>query len=181
MVVRITYFVHSTTTDNENKLATGWNQGELSEKGINQSKELKKLIKDEFDEVFCSDLKRAIDSAKYNFDNREIKIDKRIRECNYGEFNGKASANVIYDEHIYDRFPQGESLIDVEKRVREFARFLLDNYNGKHIAIVSHRAPQLAFEVITKGKTWEEAINEDWRKKKEWKPGWNYEIKGEEV
>jgi len=24
------------------------------------------------------------------------------------------------------------------------------------------------------GKTWEQAIKEDWRKKGEWKPGWEY-------
>ena len=24
------------------------------------------------------------------------------------------------------------------------------------------------------GETWEQAIKEDWRKKGEWKPGWDY-------
>jgi hypothetical protein len=45
---------------------------------------------------------------------------------------------------------------------------------GKTVAIVAHQAPQLALEVLLKGKTWQEAIKEDWRNKKEWKPGWNY-------
>jgi|GEM_PF-4557231 len=44
--LRITYFVHGTTTDNEAEIATGWNQGKLSEVGIKQSKELAKTISD---------------------------------------------------------------------------------------------------------------------------------------
>jgi len=28
--------------------------------------------------------------------------------------------------------------------------------------------------VLLKGKTWEQAIDEDWRKKKAWQPGWEY-------
>ena len=31
-------------------------------------------------------------------------------------------------------------------------------------------------QVLTENKTWEEAIEKDWRKTKDWQPGWNYEI-----
>ncbi|KKQ27796.1 MAG: hypothetical protein US42_C0005G0021 [Candidatus Magasanikbacteria bacterium GW2011_GWC2_37_14] len=50
------------------------------------------------------------------------------------------------------------------------------NYQNKHIAIVAHQAPQLALDVILSGKTWEQAIDEDWRKQKAWQPGWGYII-----
>lgn len=65
---------------------------------------------------------------------------------------------------------------DVEKRLREFCSYVLEEFDGKHIAIVAHKAPQLAIEVITKGLSWEEAIEKDWRKTKAWQPGWSYEI-----
>ena len=62
MSVKVTYFVHGTTTDNEAKLASGWKPGELSEKGKMQARALRDLIdRDSIDVVFCSDLKRAID------------------------------------------------------------------------------------------------------------------------
>ncbi len=179
-MIEIKYFVHGTTTDNSSKLATGWLDGELSEKGIMQSIELAQNIKSqEFDFVFCSDLKRALESAKLNFYNRDIEIirDVRIRECNYGLLNGKESSLVDYSKHIDEKFPKGESLKDVEKRIREFIEFLKENFDEKRIAIVAHRAPQLALEVILNGKTWEDAIEEDWRKIKAWKPGWTYIIK----
>lgn len=179
-MIEITYFVHATTTDNLAKKSTGWLQGELSEKGISQAQALAEMIKDEyFDIVFCSDLKRAIDSATINFANRDIEIvkDKRIRECNYGDFDGKNSKFVIYEEHIDKPFSNGESMLDVEKRIRSFVNFLKQNYDGKKIAIVAHKAPQLALDVILYNKPWEQAIGEDWRKTGAWQPGWKYVIK----
>ena len=80
MAIKITYFVHGTTTDNENGLATGWSQGELSAKGISRVKNLAKVVQDKnFDVVFCSDLKRAIDSANIAFGKYQIIQDKRLR------------------------------------------------------------------------------------------------------
>lgn len=183
MAVKITYFVHGTTLDNIEHKATGWNPGALSEKGIEQSIVLKDQVDiNKFDIVISSDLERAIDSARYTFGGvKEIIYDERIRECNYGDFNGKDSKLVTYDEHIEDKFPNGESMKDVEARVRDFCRYLLENYDGKEVALVAHRAPQLAFEVITKKISWEEAISNDWRKSKAWQPGWEYIIEEENV
>ena len=104
MPVKITYFVHGTTTDNIEHKSTGWLQGELSEKGIQQSIILKEQIDvKQFDIVFCSDLKRAIDSAKYTFEGeKQIICDSRLRECNYGDLNGKDTRLVNYEEHIQE-------------------------------------------------------------------------------
>lgn len=178
MAVKIIYFVHGTTTDNLEHKSTGWIPGELSEKGIQQSIDLKGQINlDEIDLVISSDLKRAIDSSKYTFENiKEILHDERIRECNYGDYNGKDTSLVKYEDHINNPFPNGESLKDVENRVRDFCNYLLENYNGKTVALIAHKAPQLALEVITKNITWEESIDKDWRKTKSWQPGWIYKI-----
>ena len=129
MAVKIIYFVHGTTTDNINHKSTGWLNGKLSEKGIEQSIKLREQINlNEIDLVISSDLKRAIDSAKYTFkDSKVILHDKRIRECNYGDLNGENTT--------------------------------------------------LALEVITKNISWKEAIDNDWRKTKNWQPGWRYEIR----
>ncbi|MEK9179467.1 MAG: hypothetical protein AAB893_03290, partial [Patescibacteria group bacterium] len=52
--------------------------------------------------------------------------------------------------------------------------FLKKNYDGKNVAIVSHKAPQLALDVLLRGRTWEQAFSEDWRKNKAWQAGWSY-------
>ena len=121
MAVSITYFVHGTTTDNESGLATGWLPGELSEKGIEQSKILDDQVADlKFDVVFCSDLQRAIDSAELGFgDKYKIVQDERLRECNYGDMNGKSSKDFKdnMQDYVDTKFPNGESYKDVEKRI----------------------------------------------------------------
>ena len=71
MAIKITYFVHGTTIDNEKGISSGWKDVELSDLGIEQSKELLSKIGDKkFDIVFCSDLKRAVDSAEISFKNK---------------------------------------------------------------------------------------------------------------
>jgi len=178
MTVKITYFVHGTTVDNENEMSSGWNDVELSELGIKQATQLRAQTKDhKFDVVFCSDLKRAVDSALLAFEGRApIIADKRLRECNYGKFNGQASSIVepMQEKNINTKFPKGESYEDVRQRITEFLEFLKEEYNGKKVTIVAHKAPQIALDVIIKGKTWEQAFAQDWRKKKLWRPGWKY-------
>lgn len=181
MAVKITYFVHGTTTDNEKEVSSGWYDVKLSKLGIQQSIELKDKIKNKhFDVVFCSDLKRAVESAKLTFV-KSVKIikDKRLRECNYGTYNAKSSDIVepMQERNITKRFPEGESYEDVKKRIENFLDFLKKEYNGKSVAIVAHKAPQLALDVLLKGKTWKQAFAEDWRKKKAWRPGWDYYLK----
>ena len=178
METKIIYFVHGTTTDNASGKCSGWKQAKLTEIGKERAIKLGKIRKDtHFDVIFTSDLVRAIDSAKLAFPDVEHIQDARLRECNYGDLEGKDKKMVIYEEHIEKPFPNGESLKEVEKRIRNFIVFLKDNYQGKTIGIVAHRAPQLAIEVITKGISWEEANKNDWRKTKAWQPGWEYIIK----
>ena len=175
---KIIYFVHGTTTDNASGKCSGWKQVELTDLGKERAIKLGKIRKNtHFDVIFTSDLVRAIDSAKLAFPNVEHIQDARLRECNYGDLEGKDKKMVIYEEHIEKPFPNGESLKEVEKRIRNFIVFLKDNYQGKTIGIVAHRAPQLALEVITKAISWEEANKNDWRKTKAWQPGWEYIIK----
>ena len=182
MSIKITYFVHGTTIDNEKEISSGWKDVELSDLGIKQSIDLKEQTKDKkFDIVFCSDLQRAHNSAKLTWgDLYTIIPDARLRECNYGKLNGAPSAIVEpmqEEECIVGRFPEGESYEDVKNRVAEFLEFQKKNYDGKSVAIVAHKAPQIALDVLIKGNTWEQALANDWRKTKTWKPGWEYELK----
>ncbi len=180
-MIKITYFVHGTTVDNEAGISSGWKDAELSPLGIQQSKDLAGQTADKhFDVVFCSDLKRAHDSAKLAWQGVfEIIPDARLRECNYGALNGAQSSIVEpmqEQECIEKPFPGGESYEDVKARVSDFLRFLKTNYDGKHVAIVAHKAPQLSLDVLLKGKTWEEALRDDWRKTRSWQPGWEYTL-----
>ena len=180
-MIKITYFVHGTTTDNEKHISSGWYDVELSELGVQQSKELKDKTKDKkFDVIFCSDLKRAVESAKLTWEGiYPVISDARLRECNYGDYNANPSEIVepMQEKMTTERFPNGESYEDVKNRIADFLEFLKQNYDGKQVAIVAHKATQLALDVLLKGKTREQAFAEDWRKTHSWQPGWEYEFK----
>lgn len=177
MATKIVYFVHGTTYDNATEKCSGWKQVELNDLGKEQAKKLGETTKNlKFDIIFTSDLVRAIDSANIAWPNAEKIQDSRLRECNYGDYDGESKKLVVYEDHIENPFPNGESLKDVEKRLANFIDEINEKYAGKTVAIVAHRALQLAIEVLTKEITWEEAIANDWRKRKAWQPGWEYEI-----
>ena len=178
MSVKITYFVHGTTTDNEANISSGWNDAQLSDLGVKQCKDLAALTQGVvFDAVFTSDLSRAVSSANLTWGKKyPMFVDKRLRECNYGDFNGKSSDIVepLQEKSITIPMPNGESYQDVKARVNDFVINIKKQYDGKHIAIVAHKAPQLALDVLLKGITWEDAFANDWRKRNAWQPGWEY-------
>ena len=77
---------------------------------------------------------------------------------------------------IYTRFPNGESYEDVKQRMISFLEDIKKKYDGKHIGIVAHKAPQLALDTILKDMTWEEAFKNDWRTIGKWQAGWVYTV-----
>ena len=112
-------------------------------------------------------------------DKFKVISDKRLRECNYGDLNGAPDTafknNML--QYVNNRFPNGESYEDVKVRIRDLLNFMKSNYDDKHVALLAHQAPQLALEVLLNGKTWQQAIDTDWRKTMAWQPGWEYELK----
>ena len=97
MSVEIVFEAHGTTFDNETHRSSGWFNVELSPLGKKQSEELgKRYLNENFDAIFTSDLKRAVETAQIAFKDRNFNIikDKRLRECNYGDFTQGPSSQV---------------------------------------------------------------------------------------
>ncbi|MCF2525698.1 histidine phosphatase family protein [Yinghuangia soli] len=82
MAIEIVYETHSTTTDNEAGIATGWLPGQLSELGRRQARELgtRRPVHD-FAAIFTSDLHRAAETARIAYPNGSptIRQDSRLR------------------------------------------------------------------------------------------------------
>ena len=129
--------------------------------------------------MICSDLKRAVETVEISFGNKfKVIKDKRLRECNYGDLNGGPDSAFKNDmlKYVKIRFPNGENYEDVKERIEDLLKFIKPNYDGKHIALLAHQKPQLALEVILNGKSWQDAIDTDWRKTGSWQPGWEYRL-----
>lgn len=179
-MIKIVFETHSTTKDNETGRASGWNDVELSELGIEQSKELGQRRKlTDFDAVFCSDLQRAHQVAVIAFGDNTQKIfqDWRLRECNYGDFTGRDKK--FMDEQrpnrITEPFPNGESFEQATKRMTAFLKELRQNWDGKKVLIIGHRITHYGLETMIAGKSLEQCVQESlsWK----WQPGWEYELK----
>lgn len=173
-MVEIIFESHSTSLDNENHLSSGWNDIELSELGRKQSIELGERYQNEnFDAIFCSDLKRSYNTAEIAFaDKFNIVKDARLRECDYGDLTQYPSAEVDAEKpkRISEPFPNGESYEQTAERMGDFLRDLLKDYNGKRIMIIGSRATQYGLEHWIKKVSVIEAVTAPWK----WQPGWKY-------
>jgi len=174
--MKIYFAAHSTTTDNEAKLSSGWKDVGLSELGIQQSKEMGDRFKDiKIDLICCSDLKRAVDTVKIAFGDKYLLIvDQRLRELNYGDLNGKPSEIVepMKIEHIKEPYPNGESYEQAMGRTQNFYRELKEKYPDKTVLVVGHRATQYGLDTLVGGKTVGECLSVPFK----WQPYWEYNI-----
>jgi len=173
--MKIYFAAHSTTKDNEAEISSGWKDAELSDLGIKQSKEMGERFKDvKTDLICCSDLKRAVDTVKIAFGGKyPIIVDKRLRELNYGDFNGKLNEVVepMKKDHIKEPFPNGESYEQAMLRVHNFLSELTEKYPNKTILIVGHRATQYGLDTLV-GKTLKECLEKPFK----WQPYWEYNL-----
>ena len=174
--MKIYFAAHATTTDNEAELSSGWKDVELSKLGLRQAKELRDISKDiKIDLVCCSDLKRAVDTVKIAFRNKvSTIIDKRLRELNYGDFNGRPASIVgpMKIQKIKEPFLNGESYEQAMERTHEFFKELKKNHLDKNVLIVGHRATQYGLDTLVDGKTIEECLNVPYK----WQPYWEYNL-----
>ena len=79
---------------------------------------------DGLDLVISSDLRRAVETAEIAFAGSALPIrhDRRLRECDYGEWNGMPRAWLEAERanRIALPFPGGESWCDAVRRHGEF-------------------------------------------------------------
>jgi broad specificity phosphatase PhoE len=174
LMITIVFEPHATTFDNEQEIASGHYDVELSPKGVQQAKELGKRRKDEyFDAIFTSDLQRAYNTAKLAFGNRfPIFQDARLRECDYGDFEHKPKEIVDAERinRISKPFPHGESYEYRTNLLKDFLADLQKNYQGKRVLVIGHRATHYGLDRWIGRKSLKEAILTKW----DWQPGWVY-------
>ena len=177
MAVRITFETHSTTTDNEAGLATGWLPGELSEVGRDQARLLGgRRRHDSVDVVFTSDLARAVETASIAFQSTTIPVlhDWRLRECDYGELNGAPRSEVIdpLRDYLFTPYPGGECWTDAISRVGRFLLDLPTRWAGCHAVVVGHVATRWGLDHYINGRRLEELALEEFS----WQEGWEYSL-----
>ena len=146
------------------------NSYKLTNKGKKEVQEkIKELKKMEIDLIFSSDFKRTLETAEIVSKGLgvRVKIDKRLREINAGNFNGRGIEEYRgFFAKMADRFEKrpegGENLRDVAKRIAEFFKEAEEKYQGKKILLVSHEDALWMAEAVAQGWGEKQAA---WRKK----------------
>lgn len=119
--------------------------GEKKAEKMSNMNELKKI-----DVLWSSNYVRAISTAKYiaNNNNIEININEKLNERKLGDLNllkelGKDKKYTFTEEQLLDenlKNFEGESRLEVNKRMNDILNEILQKNKGKRIAIVSHGA-----------------------------------------
>lgn len=98
------------------------------------NRKIKKKLKENFDLIFSSSLKRSISTAKL-FKSKKLIINKNLNEINYGKAEGMTLEKYskkfpekihLWKNSIDTRFPKGENTKDVKKRVFKFIKKALN-------------------------------------------------------
>ena len=175
MSVSIVYETHALTVDNETGFATGWLPGELSEAGRRGATGLGERRRgDGLAAVYCSDLRRAVETVEIAFAGSELPVhlDERLRECDYGELNGMPVARLEGDRaaRVEAPWPGGESYRDVVRRTRSFLDDLARDRDGQRVLLVAHSANRWALQHLLEGEPLERLVDAPFA----WQPGWEF-------
>lgn len=178
MGIEITFETHATTIDNERGVATGWLHGELSRVGHAQAREVGARRAGTVDVVFASDLHRAVQTAEIAFGGTDvpIRLDRRLRECNYGVMNGMPVEELerMRRAHIDEPFDGGESYRQVVDRMRAFLDDLaaVVDAEGCSILLIGHSANRWALDHLLDGTPLQELVGPF-----DWRPGCRYHLR----
>jgi 2,3-bisphosphoglycerate-dependent phosphoglycerate mutase len=175
MTVTVVFETHATSTDNEQGIATGWNDGLLSEAGRLQARELgERRRADGIDAVLSSDLRRAVETASIAFADTGIPVrfDRRLRECDYGELTGMPRARLDVERvaHVDEPWPGGESWRQAVARVSGLLEELPRAFAGQRVVVIGHVATRWALDHRVNGVPLESLAAEEFV----WRPGWEY-------
>ncbi|MEK4423687.1 histidine phosphatase family protein [Solibacillus sp. FSL K6-1523] len=154
----IKYYRHAETIWNKEGRLQGWLDSELTERGIQQAKQ----VQWEPEIVFCSDLNRAYETAKYMFPNSIIHKSENLREIHLGHWQGCLISSLQNDgqykcymdsPHLFQNTTQ-ESFQQVASRMLAFHENL-DLIPYKKIAVISHGVALACFISALKNQGYE--------------------------
>ena len=176
-MVEVIYETHSTSTDNEAGIATGWGHGRLSETGRRQARELgERRRHDGIAVVFTSDLQRAVETAEIAFAGSGISVytDPRLRECDYGALNGMPVSRLAVERsrRVDESFPGGQSYRQVVDQMCDFLRTIATDWGGTRVLLISHSANRWALDCLLGGASLEDLVDAPFA----WQEGWEYRL-----
>lgn len=151
--MEIVFIRHGQTDVNkDNRLQGALVNAELNEAGREFAKKSAvNFDESQFDVVYSSPLKRAVETAKiFTKGKKEIKIDKRLLEFDFGDWDGKKMTEIqkehpevlepwgVVNRDYIKYVKNGESYEDFDQRCGEFLDEMYRKYPDKKVLVVAH-------------------------------------------
>lgn len=142
---------HGETIDNVNRIMQGQTQGELTENGREQARELARKMSGEHIDVFVSsDLKRAVDTCEIvaGPHGGGVVTTPLLRERDWGGFTGR------YIPDLKDAvWPDDIETIDaLKERAARFLEYVRSSYPSSVVLAVGHGIINKAVQSVYYGK-----------------------------
>ncbi len=161
--MRIYITRHGETEWNRAGKMQGWQNSNLTEKGIANAKKLSESLKNiEFDCIYSSPLGRALDTAKYirGSKNTEIVVKDDLKEMGFGCWEGVDNSeveklypvqkyNFWHKPHLYKPV-DGESYEELLSRVGALFAEVSGDTSAQNVLIVTHAAVKKAIYSVLK-------------------------------
>lgn len=142
---------HGEVANNADKCYNGHNDVDLSAEGLSQMEAIADRLKTEpIKAVYCSDLIRTVKGGRIIAEKHSLKIIslQKLRELNYGRWDGKKLDDIKrlypkelkarYDDIVNYRIQGGETLIELNNRILQVIKDIINKHKGESIAVVSH-------------------------------------------
>lgn len=150
---------HGETQNNKDKKFRGWIEVPLNGRGKEEAKLARKYLEDKgIKRVFCSDLGRAIETAKLVLPSKRAEKNPKLRPWDVGVFSGKERSTT---QETFNKFidnpevaiPDGESLKEFSDRMKkEITKYIKEAQEDGPILIVFHSSNCIQMEKIVEGK-----------------------------
>ena len=142
---------HGETIDNVNQIMQGQTQGQLTDNGILQAKEVRdQMASERFTAIISSDLRRSVDTARIIAEPHHLEVIQipLLRERDWGSFTGRYIPDLkgeVWPDDI-------ETLENLLSRAREFIAYVKATFPEKKVLAVGHGIMNKAIQAVYYGK-----------------------------
>lgn len=146
--MKIYFCRHSKTIWNQEHRLQGWQDSPLTTQGVEDAYLLKERMKEiQIDYCYSSPIGRAKQTTNILFEDDIIYYDHRLKEMNFGDFEGRYVKDLLKEETYwclwnqptYDlSLPNGETFQEVKDRLSIFLDDIYKKHSDKTIFITGH-------------------------------------------
>lgn len=156
-VTRLLLTRHGQTVGNVQQVLQGQMQGELTEEGRRQARQVRdRLCHEPIDAFFSSDLNRSIDTCAIIAEphGKPVLTTPLLRERDWGDFTGELIPELkdkVWPDNV-------ETIEQMKTRAMEFVRLVRERYPGGTVLAVGHGIINKALQAAFYGKPMHEVL-----------------------